>query len=255
MTDDLAADPAQDAILADPQHTEPATHTVLTRLREMIVTGQIPPETRLRAEGLATQLDVSRTPIRSALAVLSAEGLVNYSVNRGYTVRSVTIGDVFDSIEVRAALEGMAVWTAVERGWQPAALDRLAEIVARGRAIVDQGEWSEAIEHQWYQLNWQFHRSIIVASGNSVLRNALRMTLIYPVFGDVARLCPSVAGSVPSRARQIPAVPPDHIVESQDEHERLLAAIRQGDGAEAQRILSGHILATKRRLHAIVLPR
>ncbi|WP_044560862.1 GntR family transcriptional regulator [Azospirillum sp. B4] len=256
MTDLAVADAVeQDAALAEPQHTEPATHTVLTRLREMIVTGEIPPETRLRAEGLAAQLDVSRTPIRSALAVLSAEGLVNYSVNRGYTVRPVTIGDVFDSIEVRASLEGMALRTSVDRGWEPAVLDRLSDMVGQGRAIVDRGEWSEAIEHQWYQLNWQFHRTIVASAHNAVLRNAMRMTLIYPVFGDVARLCPTVAACVPARARQIPAIPPDHIMESQAEHEALLTVIQRGDGTEAQRNLSDHILATKRRLHALVLPR
>ena len=103
--------------LADPQNTEPATHTVLSRLREMIVTGQIAPGTRLRAEGLATQLEVSRTPVRSALAVLSAEGLVLYSMNRGYTVRAVTLGDIFDSIDVRASLEGLACRLSVDRGW------------------------------------------------------------------------------------------------------------------------------------------
>ncbi|MGH1560858.1 GntR family transcriptional regulator [Caulobacter segnis] len=47
---------------------------MLTRLREMIVTGELPPGTRLRAEGLATQLNVSRTPVRSALAVPRPRG-------------------------------------------------------------------------------------------------------------------------------------------------------------------------------------
>jgi hypothetical protein len=54
-----------------------------------IVTGKVAPDTRLRAEALAEQLEVSRTPVRSALALLSAEGLVSYSVNRGYTVRAI----------------------------------------------------------------------------------------------------------------------------------------------------------------------
>ena len=76
-------------VLADPQYAEMATHTVLSKLRELIVTGNIAPDTRLRAEALAEQLEVSRTPVRSALALLSAEGLVSYSMNRGYTVRAV----------------------------------------------------------------------------------------------------------------------------------------------------------------------
>lgn len=247
--------PEQEDALADPQQTEPATHSVLMRLREMIVTGKIAPDSKLRAEALATLLDVSRTPIRSALAVLSAEGLVKYSVNRGYTVRPVTIGDVFDSIEVRATLEGMAARAAVELGWEPDALQRSADLVAQARAILDRGEWSEQIECTWYELNRQFHRSIMVASRNEVLRNAVRMTLIYPILGDAARLCPSLAACIPPRHRQLPATPPAHILESQAEHEALLVAFRKEDATQAQRLMVDHVLATKRRLHAIVIPR
>lgn len=243
------------APMADPPQTEPATHTVLTHLRERIVTGGILPETRLRAEGLAAELAVSRTPIRVALAILSAEGLVDYSVNRGYTVRAVTIGDVFDAIEVRAGLEGQAARLSVEIGWEAPALERLAEFVRQGGAVLERGEWSEAAEVEWYELNRTFHRTILHASQNTVLRNAIRMTLIYPLFGDPARLCPSVAAAVPLRLRQLTTTTPEHLLSSQGDHERLLDAIRRQDSAEAGRIMTDHVLATKRRLHAIATRR
>ncbi|AVQ04482.1 GntR family transcriptional regulator [Caulobacter segnis] len=243
------------APLADPPQVEPTTNTVLMRLREMIVTGQIPPETRLRAEGLATELAVSRTPIRSALAVLSAEGLVDYSVNRGYTVRAVTISDIFDAIEVRARLEGQAARLSIELGWEPGALDQLAKLARRGRAILEQGDWSEAAEVEWYRLNHAFHRAIQYASENTVLRNAIKMTLIYPVLGDPARLCPSVAAAVPLRFRQLSATPPAHLLASQADHERIIDAFRRDDAALAEMIMTEHVLATKRRLHAIATRR
>jgi GntR family transcriptional regulator of vanillate catabolism len=242
-------DPA--TILADPQHAEMATHTVLSKLRELIVTGKIAPETRLRAEALAEQLEVSRTPVRSALALLSAEGLVSYSVNRGYTVRIVTIRDVFDSIEVRATLEALACRASIDRGWSVEEIERLASIVRQSRAIVDRGDWSEAIEFEWYQLNWMFHRSIHHAAHNMVLRNAIRMTVIYPVFGDVARVCPSVAAHIPQRFRQLSTTTPDHIRASQLEHEQLLEAITRGDANESARLMTDHVIATKKRLHEI----
>ncbi|HEY0686578.1 MAG TPA: GntR family transcriptional regulator [Steroidobacter sp.] len=238
-------------VLADPQHAEMTTHTVLSKLRELIVTGKIAPDTRLRAEALAEQLDVSRTPVRSALALLSAEGLVSYSVNRGYTVRPVTIRDIFDSIDVRATLEALACQQSVERGWSEQDLDQLANLSRQLRAIVDKGEWSETIEREWYEINRLFHRLIDRAAQNAVLRNTIRMTLIYPVLGDVARICPSVAAHVPQRYRQLSATVPDHIRESQLDHERVLEAIRAGDGIEAARLMSAHVLATKARLHAI----
>ncbi len=238
-------------MLADPQHAEMTTHTVLSKLRELIVTGQIAPDTRLRAEGLAEQLDVSRTPVRSALALLSAEGLVNYSVNRGYTVRPVTIRDIFDSIDVRATLEALACQQSVERGWSDEDLARLEALVQQSRAIVEHGEWSESIERQWYEINRTFHRSIHHAAHNAVLRNTIRMTLIYPLLGDVARISPSVAAHVPHRFRQLPTTVPEHIHESQLHHEKIVQAIRAGDGNEAGRLMSEHVLTTKTRLHAV----
>jgi GntR family transcriptional regulator of vanillate catabolism len=238
-------------ILADPQHAELATHTVLTKLRELIVTGKIAPETRLRAEALAEQLEVSRTPVRSALAMLSAEGLVSYNVNRGYTVRAVTIRDVFDAIEVRATLEALACRVSMDRGWSAEDIERLASLVRQARVIVDRGDWSEQIEGEWYQLNWVFHRSIYHATHNMVLRNSIRMTLIYPVFGDIARVCPSVAVHIPQRFRQLSNTTPEHIRASQLEHERLLEAIGSGDSNEAARLMFDHVIATKTRLHEI----
>ena len=243
--------PDRSAMLADPQHTETTTHTVLSKLRELIVTGQIPPDTRLRAEALAEQLEVSRTPVRSALALLSAEGLVSYSVNRGYTVRAVTIRDILDSIEVRAALEALACRTSLDRGWNDEELERLANNVRQSRAIVDRGDWSAELEFGWYQCNWIFHRSIHHAARNVVLRNAIRMTIIYPVLGDVARVCPSVAAHVPQRMRQLATSTPDHIRQSQLDHEQLLEAIQRGDSDAAARLMSDHVIATKVRLHAI----
>lgn len=245
----------QDAGVVDVPHTEPAIQTVLTMLRERIVTGEIPPDARLRAEALAIEMNVSRTPIRSALAVLSAEGLVSYSMNRGYTVRAMSLGDIFDSIETRAALESLAARTSIDLGWHPEALERLAALARAGRAIVDKGQWSEAIELEWYTLNRQFHAQILRAAQNTVLRNAIRMTLVYPLFGDAARLCPTVSVCVPPRLRQVPTTPPDHIRQSQDDHEKILAAIRAEDSVEAGRLMSDHVLATRTRLHAIAIRR
>jgi GntR family transcriptional regulator, vanillate catabolism transcriptional regulator len=254
-TDMTAAEAEQDAGATDTPHTEPATHTVLTSLRERIVTGEIAPDTRLRAEALATEMNVSRTPIRSALAVLSADGLVSYSVNRGYTVRAMSLGDIFDSIEARAALESLAARASVDLGWTDEALNRLIRLAKAGRDIVDKGQWSEAIEREWYTINRQFHAQIMHAAQNTVLRNALRMTLIYPLFGDAARLCPTVSVCVPPRLRQVPTTPPDHIRRSQDDHEKILAAIKAEDSIEAGRLMSDHVLATRTRLHALALRR
>jgi len=241
----------QAELLGDPPSFEPATHTVLSTLRERILTGQIAPGARMRAEALATEMNVSRTPIRSALAVLSAEGVVEYSVNRGYTVRSVTIGDILAAVEVRAALEGTAVRMSLDLGWPEEALLKLQECVTRGRAIVDRGDWSEQIESDWYAQNWIFHRMINIAARNPVLRNAMRMTILSPVLGDVVHTSPVVAAHVPQRLRQISTSTPEHIRQSQADHEAILEAIRADDPVRAQDLMTAHVLATKARVHAV----
>lgn len=241
----------EDAFLVDRPSTEPLTHTVLSSLRERILTGQIAPGARLRAEALATEMNVSRTPIRSALAVLSAEGVVEYTVNRGYTVRSVTIGDILASIEVRASLEGTAARLSVEHGWDASDLEFLAETASKGRAIIDQGIWSAPIEAEWYELNWLFHRAINIAARNPVLRNAMRMTILAPVMGDVIRTSPVVAAHVPQRLRQMSPTPPDHIQRSQSDHEAIVQAIRDDDALGAERLMVAHVIATKTRTHAL----
>src|SRR3546814_20484584 len=76
----------------------------------------------------------------------------------------------------------------------------------------------------------------------------MRMTLIYPIFGDVCRLCPSVSRYVPLRNRQLPTTVPDHIVESQAEHEAVAAAIRADDAEAAERLMPQHVIAVKPRV-------
>ena len=84
--------------------------TALLRLREMLLSGEFTPGKRLPEIPLANRLGVSRTPLRLALSALEHEGLLEESPTRGYIVRSFQRTDIFDLIEIRGLLEGMA-WT------------------------------------------------------------------------------------------------------------------------------------------------
>ena len=234
---------------------EPATQTVLTSVRELIVTGGVPPGMRLRAEAIAQDLGVSRTPVRSALAVLLAEGLVSYGVNRGYTVRDITLTDILDAVEARAVLESRSCGLSVDYGWTREELERLHGTMAAGERIVAAGDWSEAIERQWYQANRDFHSMIIRASRNATIRNAIRVSLIYPVFGDIARICPAAAARVPPRYRVIPEAPPEHIRASQADHRAIFAAIEAEAAEAAEKAMLDHVLASKHRLATIATRR
>src|SRR5437763_1190821 len=98
----------------------PANRTQITRallrLRELILSGQFAPGTRLSELPLVERLGVSRTPLRLALAELEHEGLVRGLAAGGYVVRQFTQADISDAIEVRGVLEGTAARFAAERG-------------------------------------------------------------------------------------------------------------------------------------------
>src|SRR5262249_61685517 len=86
------------------------------RLREAIVTGRLQPNERLIESDLARSLGVSRTLIRTALARLEQEGLVEHERHRGARVRLVEHTEAVEILEARAVLEGLAGGFRAARG-------------------------------------------------------------------------------------------------------------------------------------------
>jgi len=88
---------------------------VAARLRTMLVEGHIAPGAKLNERELCLQLRVSRTPLREAIKLLAAEGLVDLLPNRGAVAVKLTENDVVDTFEVLAMLEGMSGELAAKR--------------------------------------------------------------------------------------------------------------------------------------------
>src|SRR5438270_279796 len=95
------------------------------RLREMILKGNFQANERISELPLVAMLGVSRTPIRLAMERLAHEGLLEPYPTGGFIVRGFTLNDVWDSIEIRGTLEGMAARLAAERLTGDADLDAL----------------------------------------------------------------------------------------------------------------------------------
>jgi len=89
---------------------------VLAVVRRQILSGARAPGEKISEVAVAGELAVSRTPARTALAALEAEGLIEKRKGRGYTVRSISQSDVANAIAVKAALESLAAKTLAERG-------------------------------------------------------------------------------------------------------------------------------------------
>lgn len=93
----------------------PLRDVVFQTLRQGIITGEIAPGERLMEIPLAKQLGVSRTPVREAIRMLELEGLVVMIPRKGAEVARITEKDLRDALEVRCALEELAVVLACKR--------------------------------------------------------------------------------------------------------------------------------------------
>ncbi len=93
----------------------PLRDVVFKTLRQAILTGELKPGERLMEIHLANRLGVSRTPIREAIRKLELEGLVTMIPRRGAEVAQITVKNLKDVLEVRKALDALAIELACER--------------------------------------------------------------------------------------------------------------------------------------------
>lgn len=141
---------------------------VANRLRQRIIEGALRAGSKLNERELCERLNVSRTPLREAIKMLAAEGLVELMPNRGAVVAVLDEQDVFDTFEVIAGLEGMSGELAAQRITD----EELAEI----RAL----HFEMCAAHArrdlptYYGLNAAIHERINAAARNPVLTQVWR---------------------------------------------------------------------------------
>lgn len=109
---------------------KPLREMVFESLREAIILGRLGPGERLMEIQLAEEMGVSRTPVREAIRKLELEGFVVMVPRKGAYVAGVSIKDIADVFEVRAALEGLAASLAAERITEEE-MDELEEAIVK----------------------------------------------------------------------------------------------------------------------------
>lgn len=129
-------------------------------LGEEIVSGRLPPGTRLVARELSERLGVSMTPIREAFRLVSGEGLVELSSRRGAWVAEINTDEVEDIYECRAALQELAARQCAARAsdTELANLRKTADAMAEAFRAGD--------NERCFAANVQFHDLVLAASGN-----------------------------------------------------------------------------------------
>jgi DNA-binding GntR family transcriptional regulator len=141
-------------------------------LKAMIVTGRLPPGSRVTEIELATRLKVSRTPVREALNQLERDGLVTARPRQGFSIKEFDLTMFRESFDIREVLDGYATELATERMTE-ADKSRLRSILdecERLAAIPDRTQEDKFLE---LQLGLELHRCIAELSGNEMLRNML----------------------------------------------------------------------------------
>lgn len=141
---------------------------VANRLRQMLVESRIAPGAKLNERELSEVLSVSRTPLREAIKMLAAEGLVELLPNRGAIAVELTEDDVRNTFEVMAGLEGQSGELAAQRITDA----ELAEIKAMQFEMM--AAWTRRDLSNYYRLNSLIHSAINAAAKNPVLTATYR---------------------------------------------------------------------------------
>ena len=188
------------------------------RIRELIVTLELPPGSLVSERELMEQLELGRTPVREALRALARERLVDVYPRRGMFVSGVDVRDLAGLSEVRMTLEGRAARLAAERATD---VDRVKIELLLEELEQARGELGE---RTLIDLDQRIHRHIYECAHNPFLETTLNeyyvltLRIWFLALDRVARLDDAV-----------------------NEHRALLEAIRDGDGTRAEEAMRMHV--------------
>jgi DNA-binding GntR family transcriptional regulator len=200
--------------------TEVARH-----LREQIISGALASGARVNETHITRALQLSRSPVREALRILEAEGLVTLEPHRGAHVRTLSDHELREIFDVRMMFETHAL-RAVERCLTAEALVPLQAAAADARAALAAG----AME-RWHQASLRLHDGLVALAGNGHLRR---------LYEDL---------KVSLRRYQVSLIGlPQQPQRSQREHETILAALETGDVDGAVAEVRAHITSLKEAL-------
>jgi GntR family transcriptional regulator of vanillate catabolism len=206
------------------------TLTAVLGLRGLIVDGAFKGGERIAEPFLVERFGVSRTPARAALAQLKEEGLLDPLPSGGYMVSSFTEKDVFDAIELRGTLEGLAVRFAAERGVAPTLIMRMEACLHELDAAVE--EFARTYNPNSYVVaNDKFHSLLVDAGQSKMVRRALDKIMSLP-FAAPNAFVQSTRADVPEAVIIMR--------NAQAQHRAIIEAIRNREGKRAEAITNEH---------------
>jgi DNA-binding GntR family transcriptional regulator len=207
------------------------TEDVYTQLREALLNGEIAPGTVLSQVKLARELGVSTTPLREAMRLLQAEGLLTAEHNRRSRVAPLDPKDIDAVYASRILFEALAIRLTVP-GMTTADLQALRADLERMREAGDAQDL-----RAWEPVHRDFHRRLLHGS-ESMER------IIDPILDRSERYRRSSLFGSPARTWEL----------GNDEHEAIVAACESGDPQEAASLLARHLARSALTVLAKIAP-
>ncbi|MFF5670410.1 GntR family transcriptional regulator [Streptomyces hygroscopicus] len=202
---------------------------VAEELRQMIISGELPPRSSLSEMALSETFGVSRTPIREALKQLQIEGLVEVRPRVGTFVAVPSRRELTELFQMKELLEGAAARLLAFRGNVPEVV-RLEATMKAADAAVRDGD-----TEQYAALVHEFHDLIVVGADNTKLEAHYRTLMNQLAYARLVRT---------SLSR------PGRLHESDGEHHRVLSLIQAKDGDGAERVMREHVRMSHQALMA-----
>lgn len=208
-------------------------------IRDLVLRGDFKGGERLSEVELAERLGVSRTPIRAALQRLEEEGLLEPAQPSGYQVRSFTEADIFDAIEVRGTIEGLAARMAAERGVSRVILDEMKQCLAQIDQILAQDmHRDEQLLTRYSACNARFHTLMLDAAGSPIVRRALARASALPFSSPNAFVL--AQAKIPGSF--------DILKIAQAQHHDIVEAIEARSGSRADSLAREHARIARKNL-------
>jgi len=136
-------------------------------LREDILTGRRPPDEYLRLQSLSEEFQISLSPIRESLSILSSEGLVTQIGQRGYKVAPLLREHLVDATRARIALETLCLRLSIERGdadWEAAVVSSFWKL-----SKMEKTDWGADGLQTWEKHHHSFHEALVAGCQSSML--------------------------------------------------------------------------------------
>lgn len=194
---------------------------VFHTIREDILSGKYATDEELKEKSIGEELGVSRTPVREALRQLELEGLVTIIPNKGAYVVGISQKDIRDIYEIRSRLEGLCARWATEHITKEQ-LDELEENIYLSDFHSSKGNSEQVVE-----LDNRFHEIIYNASGSKELRHILVDFHHYV-----------------QRVRKITLAVQARAISSNEEHRKIVEALKVHDADLAEKLANAHMMNT-----------